>query len=198
MPVDEVERRVCEDVGQIPPVGLERRAVDVERPLPVIAPAAPESRELVEPAAVRMITRVQCSQMPLANQPGRIPRRLQKVRQRPLAQRQPVQPTSFQRVYRPRPVRIPPGQKRRPRRSAHGGAGVVLSEPEALAGQMVKRRSPRQRVAEAADVAIAHIVRKNQDDVRAAVGPRRHQPALSFRSIAAAASISACESFRKP
>ena len=145
-----------------------------------------------------MIPRVQRAQMPLARKPRRVSVCFQNVGEGLLPKRKPVQTPAFQRVDRARSVRIASRQKRRARRGAHGGAGVVLSEPEALAGQMVKRRSPRQRVAEAADVAIAHIVRKNQDDVRAAVGPRRHQPALSFRSIAAAASISACESFRKP
>src|SRR4051794_2391938 len=57
------------------------------------------------------------------------------------------------------------GQQRRPRRSAHRAAGVVLSEPHPLAGEAIQVRRREPLLAVDTDVAVTEIIGLDQQDV---------------------------------
>src|SRR5208283_2155020 len=139
--------------------------------LPVGLPSAAKSRELIEAAPIRMIALVERAVVPFADQSGDIARMPQKIRDGPLAQRQPIEAASFQGIDHPGPMRIAAGQQRRTRRSANWRRGVVLRQAEAFADEIVEDWRLRGAIVEAAEIAVAHIVSHDQYNVRSISHP---------------------------
>ena len=180
---DERHRLVRQHVRHVAAVALRRLAIAFVVIIDVRRPAAAEPDELVEAARVRVIPRVVCAVVPLADEPGRVARGAEAVRHRALTERDAVEPAQLQRVNRARAMRIAPRQQRGPRRGAHRRPGVVLREAHALIDQRIERRRLGQPAVEAGEVPVPHIVGKNEDDVRLAHA--QSLPAVADEEVAA-------------
>src|SRR5271167_260966 len=106
MAPDKLDRMVGENVGQVASVATRQRAVAIELPFPVRLPSSAESRELVEAAPIRMIAIIERAVVPFANESGDVACLPQQIGDSALAQRQPIEATSFQGIDHSGPMRI--------------------------------------------------------------------------------------------
>jgi hypothetical protein len=135
----------------------------------VIGCAAEDSEELVVAMLVGTEPRSP-PEMPLADE-GRVVAVLPDERgNRRMAWRQPGsgRPSSRQRLLQPdfQPLRVASGDKRTSRRRADGCRGVGAREPDALLREPIEGGGLVIGAAMTAQIAVAQIVREDEEDVR--------------------------------
>ena len=163
-------------VGQVPPVAGNLRAVQVERPIPVVGEAAEEAGELLEAPRVRVKAAVERAVVPLAHEARAIAGRAKAVGDRHLGERDSIKTAPVERVDGARALRIPAGQERGARGRAYRRARVVLREAHARGGEVVEVRGRAPALVEQPEVAVPHVVGEDDDDVRSE--PVRHAACL--------------------
>ena len=117
-----------------------------------------------------MVAIVERPVVPLADQARRIAAALEHIAHRNLVQGDPVRAPHVLWRRTPGPVGVPSGQKRCPRRRADRRSGIVLRETKAISRQPVQIRRFDATFAEQTEIAVAHVVSDDQDNVRL----RRH------------------------
>ena len=173
--IDPVERCVEEHVGAVA-LRLHERAVALDHRVEVgvagrVAtaarkrlpdPAAAMDEDAIEPALPRLIG-VLITEVPLAEDAGRVAGGFQDLWQRRRREREPL--PLQDRVRHARAELVPAGHERRAGRRT-GGARVKLGEPYALAVHPVEVRRLHHRIAVGGDVTVALIVGDHVDNVR--------------------------------
>src|SRR5271166_1041765 len=114
-----------------------------------------------------MIAGIVRAVVPFADEAGCVARALEQFGNSHFAQRKAVEAARLERVDYAGAMRIAACHQRGSRRRADGGRGIMLGEADAVAHEMVERGRSRRAVVEASEVAVAHVVGKNEDDVRA-------------------------------
>ena len=166
MAPDERHRFVGEHVSEISAVAGADRAVAVEVPVPIVLPAAAEADELIEPAPIRVVAIIEGPVVPLSDEPGDVAGGLHHVAERAFPERDAIEAPVLERVDRAGALRVAAGQQRGAGGRADGRGRVVLREAGAVGDQVVQRRCLGCAAVEAPEVAIAHVVGEDQDDVR--------------------------------
>src|SRR5271156_5569418 len=113
-----------------------------------------------------MVARIVRAVMPFADEPRHIAGALQQVSDSPFTKCETIEPARFERVDDACAMRIAAGHQRGSRRRANGRSRVVLRQGDAVADEMVERGCARRAVVEASEVAVAHVVGEDKDDVR--------------------------------
>ena len=182
---DEPHRAVEPDVGAVARVLLGLAVVPVGVVEVVVAPevrrladaAAAVDQDLLESAILRP-EGVVVAEVPFAEDARAVAPRREDIRHRHLvaAEQRPAQ----DRVPDARAVAVAPGHQRGPRRRA-GRAHVEIRQADALAMQRVDVRRAEDRIAVAAQVAVALVVGDHQNDVRRPAVLRRVEPSPTLR-----------------
>ena len=158
---DEAHGRIGEHIGD---ESFRRRAdaIVLELWIEVVREkAAAEAEELIEALAARgrgMIGAV----VPFAEATGGIACGLQRLGQRHFIAMHHFE--AVRRVDHMQPRMMPPGEQRRTRRRADG-ADVEILEFDALCSQPVERRRGEFRIAMATQIAPAHVIGEDEEDV---------------------------------
>ena len=114
------------------------------------------------------------SEMPLAYDAGSVALLLEQLGKRNFARMQPrVRVRKKDAAPKTHPHRMAPREQRRPRRSADRRGDVEICEARPFTGHAVEVRRTKLRRPIDADVAIALIVGKDDDDVGRSRGARR-------------------------
>ena len=158
---------VFKNLGAVPPQVV---IIDGARLAPVIAmrivvdTTGMEPHEAVETVGVRDRAG-RGSQMPLAENPGRVTRRLQQRCDGLFrgSERRPV-------IRNPRADGIAPGEQRRPRRRADRGRRIPVGEARSGSSQRVDMRRLQIHRAPGPDIVAAQIVGQEDDEIRFAGG----------------------------
>ena len=123
---------------------------------------------VVEPAARRQVLRPEVAEVPLAADRRGVPRLLQRLRERPLVERQPVLgPRPDHAHLQPVPHRVAAGHERGPGRGADR-LDVERVEPGPGRGELVEVRGLDLLAAHEPAVLPAHVVGEDEHDVRLA------------------------------
>ena len=172
---DECHGLSAERPGQVLVLCVDRLAVAHEHALgvffyKVLAGAIVEAEPFVEPAIVRLDACV-LALVPLADYPRLVPQRLQSLGHVLLAERRADEhvlplPKRTGVIFESETVLVTPRHQPRPRRSANRSRDVTATERDAVPGDRIDMRCGDLGATLVADVPVAEIVGKEDDDVR--------------------------------
>lgn len=166
VPPQALHRFFGEDVREVSAIRLPGSAIVVKAPLIIGDPPSTESHELRKTASFGMVTTIERTQMPFADDSRRIARGLEIIGDCHLPEGEPIKTTSFQGIDCSSAMGIASGHQCRTRPSTDRGSRIMLRKADALANQRVDHWSLRRTVTEDADIAIPHIVGQEKDDIR--------------------------------
>ena len=166
MAPDELVGLSCQQVCQIGPVGGRDAVIATQVVAVVVCPAATKAGELVKAARVGLEASVKRAVVPLADQARRVTGRAEGVRHGHLAQRDSIKAVDFVLGDRSGPMGIAPSEQRGSGRGADRRGGIVLAEAGALGHQPVQVRRAHRSIAEATEVAVAHVIGHDENHVR--------------------------------